>query len=206
MKYEMIIFDMDGTLWDVTKITTEATNMIADTYKEVPNVSIEQINQIMGLSKSEVAEKLMPNIELEKALNYIDLEVSKTMELIGINGALIYENVIDTINYLKDKYKLGIVTNNVDEYAKLFVDKTNLNDAFIDYIGAASYNISKTNAIKEILKRNNISSACYIGDIKKDMDAAIDAGIDFIHARYGFDKNVDCKIHIDDIIELKDLL
>ena len=73
-------------------------------------------------------------------------------------------------------------------------------------MGAASYNISKSDAIKEILKRNNITSACYVGDIKKDMDAALEAGIDFIHARYGFEKNVDCKIHIDDIKKLIDLL
>ena len=202
----MIIFDMDGTLWDTTEVTLKTINIILENEKRVNTITIDQIKGIMGLSKVEVAKKLLSNIDEEQALKYIDLEVDKTIELINMYGANIYENVIETINYLKDKYKLAIVTNNNDDYAKTFIDKSNLNDAFTDYMGAASYNISKSDAIKEILKRNNITSACYVGDIKKDMDAALEAGIDFIHARYGFEKNVDCKIHIDDIKELIDLL
>ena len=202
----MIIFDMDGTLWDTTEMTLEAINIILENEKDINTITIDQIKGIMGLSKVEVAKKLLSNIDEEQALKYIDLEVDKTIELINMYGANIYENVIETINYLKDKYKLAIVTNNNDDYAKTFIDKSNLTDAFTDYMGSASYNISKSDAIKEVVKRNKITSACYIGDIKKDSDAALEAGIDFIHARYGFEKNVDCKIHIDNIKELIDLL
>ena len=56
------------------------------------------------------------------------------------------------------------------------------------------------------MSRNNVSLACYIGDIKKDMQAAYDANIDFIHAKYGFEPNLECEKFINDISELKEIL
>lgn len=51
------------------------------------------------------------------------------------------------------------------------------------------------------MSRNNVSLACYIGDIKKDMQAAY-----FIHAKYGFEPNLECEKFINDISELKEIL
>ena len=206
MKYEMIIFDIDGTLWEATEITMIAANTIADEYKEIPKVSIEDIYKVMGLGKRDIAQILMPNVELSKAMGYVDLQTKLAIDLINKNGAHIYENVSSVIKYLSKKYKLGIITNNFDDYVKLFLEKSNLKSFFIDYIGNASYGISKKEAIEKMMSRNNVSLACYIGDIKKDMQAAYDANIDFIHAKYGFEPNLECEKFINDISELKEML
>ena len=95
-----------------------------------------------------------------------------------------------TIKKLSKRYSLGIVTNNNDEYAKIFLDTSNLKEYFKDYIGAASYNITKGEAIKLMLKRNNQESGYYVGDTKKDLEAATEANATFIHAKYGVDRNV----------------
>jgi len=206
MKYEMIIFDIDGTLWEASEITMIAANSIADEYKEIPKVSIEDIYKVMGLGKRDIAQILMPNVELSKAMGYVDLQTKLAIDLINKNGAHIYENVSSVIKYLSKKYKLGIITNNFDDYVKLFLEKSNLKRFFIDYIGNASYGISKKEAIEKMMSRNNVSLACYIGDIKKDMQAAYDANIDFIHAKYGFEPNLECEKFINDISELKEIL
>lgn len=206
MKYEMIIFDIDGTLWEASEITMIAANSIADEYKEIPKVSIEDIYKVMGLGKRDIAQILMPNVELSKAMGYVDLQTKLAIDLINKNGAHIYENVSSVIKYLSKKYKLGIITNNFDDYVKLFLEKSNLKRFFIDYIGNASYGISKKEAIEKMMSRNNVSLACYIGDIKKDMQAAYDANIDFIHAKYGFEPNLECEKIINDISELKEML
>lgn len=206
MNYEMLIFDMDGTLWDTTDITLEATNNIAEKYSVVDEVNIDQVKCIMGLSKEEGAATLMPNLSLDISTHYIDLQIEEVVRLIKEKGARIYDGVIDTLKELNNTYKLAIVTNNKDEYAKIFIDKSNLNDYFTDYMGAASYNITKGEAIKKLIDRNNITKACYIGDIKKDMESAYEAGIDFIHARYGFEPDLVCDKHIDDIRELNKFL
>lgn len=202
----MLIFDLDGTLWETTKTTYEATNMVADMYEEVNHVSMNTVIKGMGLSKYENAKNYFPNLPEEKALKYLKERSNINMELIKKNKAYLYDGMIDTIKDLSKKYKLAIVTNSSDDYAKTFIDVSGLNDYFTDYLGAATYGITKAEAIKKIVEKYNEPDSFYIGDIKKDMDSAIEAGIRFIHARYGFEKDVDSKYYINDIRELAGVL
>lgn len=206
MKYDMIIFDIDGTLWNVAKLTAEALNIIASNTSGLNKVSVDDINNVMGLSSDEIIEKLYSNVEYSKAKEALRESLKLAVKLIDENGGDIYDGVIDTIKYLSQKYKLGIVTNNYDSYAELFIKKSGLKDYFIDYIGTSSYNLKKSEAIKLMVERNNISKACYIGDIKRDMEASRDANVDFIHAKYGFDKSSISDVSINNIEELKNIL
>ena len=206
MDYEMLIFDIDGTLWDTAEVTLEGSNMIADIYPEVRKVDLAIIMSHMGLSLEEIAKIRMPDIPLSQALKYLDLQIIKIRELINEKGANIYDGVIEVIKKLSEKYKLGIITNNLDEYAELFIKKANLKNYFLDYMGASSYQISKDEAIKRMLKRNNIKKACYIGDTKKDMLASEKANVNFIYAKYGFGKDFEHNVYINDIKDLLKIL
>ena len=42
--------------------------------------------------------------------------------------------------------------------------------------------------IKQIVSRNKLDKAVYVGDIQGDYDSTMEAGINFIHAAYGFGK------------------
>ena len=53
---------------------------------------------------------------------------------------------------------------------------------------------------------NNIDKAIYIGDTIKDKEAANEAGIPFIQALYGFDKDLNEKYKINSISELVDII
>ncbi len=202
----MLIFDLDGTLWETLDTTLEASNIIAKENPEVKEITMDIVKRGMGLSSKENAKNYMPYLSEQKGIYYLKLISEKNFELIKEKGAHIYPGVSDVIKSLSKKYKLGIVTNNYDEYAKVFLDKSNLGDYFTDYIGAASYSITKGEAIKKMVSKYNEDNNYYIGDIKKDMEAAYEAGIGFIHAKYGFQSNVDCDYDIDNIKELDELL
>ena len=204
--FDMIIFDIDGTLWDTSEITTEASNIIAHDYDEVEEVSLDLIRSIMGLSLENVAKRMMPYLSLDKAIYYVKLRIDKTNELLNEKGGNTYCGVINTIRKLSHNYKLGIVTNNYDDYAKVFLKTTNLEDCFTDYIGTATYGITKAEAISKMIKRNNAKRACYVGDIEKDMEAAIQSNTTFIHAKYGFDPRLHSDLYIDNFTELCDML
>ena len=201
----MLIFDLDGTLWETLDTTLEAANMIAKENPEVKEITMDIVIRGMGLSSKDNAFNYMPYLNEEKGLYYIGKISARNFELIKEKGAHIYDGVSDTIKKLSQKYKLGIVTNNYDEYAKIFLDKSNLGPYFTDYMGAATYSISKGEAIKRMVNKYHEKENYYVGDIKKDMEAATEAGINFIHAKYGFEPNFDSPLSINDIRELENL-
>jgi len=131
----MLIFDLDGTLCE----TLEDANLIAKEYVEVGNFHCKSG---MRLSFEDNAKNYMPYLSKEKAKYYLQLISEKNIELINSKGAKLYDGVIDTIISLSKKYKLGIITNNNDDYVISFFKTSNLQDYFTDYIGAASYNIT----------------------------------------------------------------
>ena len=57
-----------------------------------------------------------------------------------------------------------------------------------------------------MLERNGIDRAVYVGDTQGDYDAAMEAGIPFIHAAYGFGHVPAGTPAIRDIRELPELL
>ncbi len=202
----MLIFDLDGTLWETVDATLAGANAIAHKYEEVKPFTKDVIEGAMGLSKIDNARSYMPYLSDEKALYYLDLINDATFILMSKDNVKLYDGVVDTIKNLSKKYKLGIVTNNNTRYAEKFLEVSGLKDYFTDFLGAISVNKTKGETIKLMVERNNEPSSYYIGDIKKDMESTIEAGITFIHARYGFEPNLECEYHIDSIRELEGLL
>lgn len=202
----MIIFDLDGTLWETIDATYEAANIIVNKYSELKSISRETIIKGMGLGTEENAKNYMPYIELEKSIRYMKEISEKTSEIINGENVKIYEEVRNTIRNLNKKYKLAIITNNRDKYAETFLKISNLTNYFVDYMGAASYNISKGEAIKKMVQKYNEKENYYVGDIKKDQEATICAGIKFIHAKYGFEPTLKSELSIEKIEELEDLM
>lgn len=202
----MIIFDLDGTLWNTTATTLEAAREISKKYDELKEITLSQVQSGMGLSEKENAKNYMPYLEEDKGIYYLRMIDSLNREKIAKEGATIYDGVKDTIKDLSKNYSLGIVTNSWDDYARTFLKLSKLEEYFTDYIGAASYGISKGEAIKRIIEKNGNEKSIYVGDIEKDMIAANEAGATFIHAKYGFGPNVECKYHILDIKNLEKVI
>ena len=202
----MIIFDLDGTLWDTTQVTYISANNVAARHDEVNSFSMKTIKNGMGLSFDENTKQYMPYLNQEDSSKYLDEIIDENIKNIKQDGAILYDGVIDTIKYLSQKYKLGIITNNNDEYVEAFFKTSGLKSYFTDYMGAASYNITKGSAIKIMVTRNKTEDNYYVGDILNDKLSSQEAGVKFIHARYGFGHNFDSEYYIDKISDLLSLL
>ena len=196
-----IIFDLDGTLWDTTVQVEKVWNEVAKNY----NIDIrdKQIKDIMGLTKNEIIQYLFDN-NIQLGEKFITECQSKENEYLSKYGGRIYENTIKTIEILKEKYNLYIVSNCQAGYIDAFLNYYNLKSYFKDYESSGNTRKNKEFNIKAILERNNINikDAVYIGDTNKDYLASKSNNIKFIWAKYGLGI-CDCyDDYLEDILEL----
>lgn len=190
-----ILFDLDGTLWEVIDSTFQSANEITKKY-HLPEISKETVLKVFGLNKREAAKLYFPDLPFKKSSKLLDEMARLNIEYLTKYGGNLYPNLENTLQKL-NKYSLFIVSNSAEaKYIEAFLISSNLKDYFKDYIAASSLNISKEEAILKIIEKYHLEKAVYIGDTKKDLEAATQAGIPFIQAKYGFGEDLKTKYSI----------
>lgn len=117
-------------------------------------------------------------------------------------GGNIYPNTISTIKKLSNKFNLYIVSDCHTGYIDSFLDFYDIRDFFKDFECSGKTQLIKTDTIKILMSRNNISDSFYIGDTQEDYYAAINSSNKFIWAKYGFGTCTKFDYAINDISEL----
>lgn len=205
MKYDAIYFDLDGTLWETTHVTYLATKEISEKYN-IDIVPEETVAASMGTTKDECADMYYPNETHERAVELLEESLELASKKLAVEGGYIYEGMEETLEELSKNYKLGIVSNCLEGYIEAFMISSKLGKYFNDIVAAGKKDIKKSDAIKLAIERDGVRNAIYVGDTHKDKEAAKGAGLEFIHARYGFEPDLENKYHIATIKELPLLL
>ena len=205
-RIEMIMFDLDGTLWDVTNTTYESANEIARKYNLNHEITIETITNTMGCNMEESAQNYMPYLQPEERLKIMQEMCEYNSKRLAQVGGTLYPNLEDVLKELKKRYKIAIVSNCGANYIESFLSSSGLEKYFDDFIAASKEKITKGQAIRKVMERNNINEAIYVGDTLKDFEASKEAEIEFVNAKYGFGKNVESKLFINNIRELPSLM
>lgn len=187
MEKSGIIFDMDGTLWDSAKAVADSwTEVVAREYTPERVITEEEIKSVMGLTMDKLAARIFPELSEEKRLQLLEVCGREENEYLRTHGAIVYPQVEETFQKLKEKYHLYIVSNCQSGYI----------EAFLEYYGYGKYiedtecygnnGLVKGENIRKVAERNHLTKAVYVGDIQGDYDASMQAGVEFIHAGYGF--------------------
>lgn len=206
MKKDGVIFDLDGTLWEVADATYESANKVARKYN-LKEISKDVVSSVFGKNKIEAARTYFPYLDIEKALELEEEITSININYLARHGGDLYPNLKETLDALKEKYDLFIVSNSGNiKYVETFITSSGLGNYFKDFMAASYINITKAEAIKKIISLYNLEQAVYVGDTKYDLNASCVAKITFIHARYGFDKNLKTKYYINSFHELPKVL
>ncbi len=206
MKYEMLIFDLDGTLWETEWISYKTANAVLKKYEADKEITMDVIKSTMGCTYAETAEMYMPYYDTEKREKILGQMLDLNAQILSEFGGNVYKNLKETLEKLSENYKIAIVSNCADGYIESFLNSSRLEKYFVDYMAAAKYKVTKAEAIRRVIERNNINSAIYIGDTINDYKATLGADIDFIQAKYGFGEDLGTEHSIDDISELPELL
>lgn len=187
MKKKGIIFDMDGTLWDSTAGVASSWNeVIAEKYTPDCVLTAEDLKRVMGKTMDALAAALFPELEEERRMRLLEECCQVENEYLRIHGGILYPGLEETLKKLKDKYFLYIVSNCQSGYIEAFLEHYRLEDCFEDIECYGNNGLKKGDNIRNIVERNGLTQAVYVGDIQGDYDASTEAGVQFIHAAYGF--------------------
>ncbi|MEE0956058.1 MAG: HAD family hydrolase [Eubacterium sp.] len=202
-KYDGLIFDVDGTLWDSRFKVAEAwTKVLKVRYKPDAFVTGEQLKHEFGLPLAVIGQHIMPDLPEEKMLPILkELEDTENQKLL-VDPPQPYEGLEEVLKKLQPDYPMYIVSNCQAGYIETFLGATGLTDYFQDHLCPGDTGLFKADNIREICRRHALKKALYIGDIEKDHIAASEAGVDFCHAAYGFGEVENPTFRISDIREL----
>ena len=188
MKDIMLIFDLDGTLWDSGREVAAAWNGVLR--KRCPHAALltaEDIRNVMGKTMDEIARILMPDMEAERRKVVFDECMDHENEYIAVHGGRLFPKVRETLEkFLTDGYKMSIVSNCQKGYINAFLVSMDMKKYFCDTEEWGATGLGKDENIRLVMKRNGFEKALYVGDTHGDETAARKAQIPFVYAAYGF--------------------
>ena len=206
MKYESLIFDIDGTLWDSRSLVAEGYNrqLHAEGLDRL-FVTAEDLKSLFGKVLPEIADYLFTEIPKAERDALIYRCADTQDRYLEENPCQVgYPNVVETLAELAKTHRLFIVSNSQAGYPQLCMQKLGIADYITDALCFGDTQTPKGQTIRTIMERNGVTSAAYIGDTQGDYEATVDAGLPFIWAAYGFGQpeHYDAKImKITDLLE-----
>ncbi len=186
MKYDSIIFDLDGTLWDSTQEIYNSWTKVIATREHLKVPSYTDIMCVMGLSDIKLMQTLFPGISDEDALELFKECTEFENEYLSKHGAKAYEGIYEVLETLANKYELFIVSNCGKGYIEAYMKSMGTEKFIKDFECFGNTREPKNENIKKVVVRNNLKKPVYVGDTVWDMQAAHCARVPFIHAAYGF--------------------
>lgn len=193
MKFDGLILDVDGTIWNTTGIVAEAWNKtIDDHFPQVPHVTADILKGQFGKTMDVIADNLFSVLNAEeKKVLMEQCCIYEQKALLENNTDITYSGVLETLNNLSGKIPLFIVSNCQSGYIELVMEKNKITKLIKDFECFGNTRLTKDENIRLIVKRNGLKNPVYVGDTQGDYDACKKAGVPFIWAAYGFGKPED---------------
>ena len=207
MKFESLIFDIDGTLWDSRALVAEGYNIqLREEGYDHLCTNAEVLKTLFGKTMTDIADALFEEVPVPERYGLMERCMTTQNIYLRTNPCkMAYPGVQETLAKLAEKYRLFIVSNSNCGYPELCMEKMGVTDLFTGHMCFGDTGAHKGVTIKMLMEKHNITSACYIGDTQGDKEATDMAGLPFIHCTYGFGQVDSCWKSIDKFEELLNL-
>ena len=207
MNCESLIFDIDGTLWDSRQLVAEGYNIQLEREGlQHLFVNADILKPLFGKTMTEIADVLLASIDIKDRYDLMERCMATENEYLFQNPCRIgYPKVKETLQELKKKYRLFIVSNSQCGYPELCIDKLGLGELIEGHMCFGDTGTSKGQTILTLMRKHNIRSAIYIGDTQGDREACLEANVPFVFCTYGLGQadNWDAAIDkIDDLLNM----
>ncbi|ADL53001.1 YjjG family noncanonical pyrimidine nucleotidase [Clostridium cellulovorans] len=196
MKYEIIIFDADDTLFDFKKSEREAfkNTMVEYDVEYDENYHLKIYHDINSIIWKELEDKLITQEELKverfrrlsEAINskLDENKLAKSyIKHLG-NASFLFEETLGLIESLHKDYKLTIVTNGLTDVQKNRIKKSTIAKYFQDIVISEEIKVAKPDPkifqhALDNIKHTDKSKVLMVGDsLTSDIQGGINFGID----------------------------
>ncbi len=182
----LIMFDMDGTLIDSGFAITNTINYVRE------NLGFEKLERNHILEK--VNDPTINSAEFFYGTKEFTKQQTKLFEeyynVHCLTDLVIYDGILELVEKLSKNFTLAVATNANSDYAHKMLNHVGLGQYFETILGYDSVRNPKPHPemVNKILEKHNISKehAQLVGDSKKDIMAAQNAGVDWVLVNWGF--------------------
>ena len=192
MKYDLVIFDLDGTLMDTSKSITKTVNSAMEELGK-KQYSANECVKFVGGGVSGLARNILGKEKYTDVTNEeMEKVIRKYYDIYFDYGVEPYEGIPELLDFLEQNgVKKGIVTNKDHETALFAVDKKLSKWKFDGIFGSNEkeypnkpnpYNVDKMAQNLNISKEKIL----FVGDMLVDVNTAKNAGIDIVYCKWGF--------------------
>lgn len=191
-KFQLIIFDLDGTLLDTAPEVTEAAN---DALQEagLPQVNLEQTRDWVGQGAPHFLEKALAFSGSLQKVNFNDLLATfyrHYEQRAGTNSHL-YPYAREVVYRFKQEGKyLAVLTNKFKVGADKTLQAHGLYDYFDEVLGGDSFTAKKPNpvGVNYLLNKYQMrpDQVLFLGDSSHDVQTAQSAGVEIWVFPHGY--------------------
>ena len=188
MKFESLILDIDGTLWDSRALVAEGYNIqLKEEGLEHLCVTAEDLKPLFGKVMTEIADTILATIPEETRYDLMERCMATENRYLEENPCHIgYPGVKETVAKLAEHYRLFIVSNSQCGYPELCMEKLGLTPYIQGHMCFGDTGTSKGKTIRTLMRKHNIENCAYIGDTQGDYEATVEADVPFVWCTYGF--------------------
>lgn len=198
MKYNVLLFDADGTLFDFDAAERIAFRNVLKEFNHEENYDLWfpiytfENNKIWEeLEQGKISQEELKIERFRRFLNKIKLKVDETqfaaqfMSALS-NASILFEDAYDVIKNLSKNYKILIVTNGLKEVQQKRIRESVLSPFVLETIISDEINIQKPDPriidyALQLIDHKERNDVIIIGDrLTSDIQAGIYAGIDTI--------------------------
>lgn len=191
MKYEAIIFDLDGTLLNTLEDLTDAVNVVLAKYN-MPIKTLEQIRQYVGNGIVKLMERAVPEGRNHAAFDKALEEFKQYYSVHCRDKTAPYPGILNMLQQFKEHgVRMAIVSNKADFAVK------ELNPVYFQGLIEIAHGENEAAGIRkkpspdmvfQALREMDcgIDKAVYVGDSDVDLATAANAGMTCIGVSWGF--------------------
>ena len=197
-----IIWDLDGTLWDSSEQVHLAWNDYMQRHGEPKRFTRQDCRSYCGKTLEQIAAFVFPDRDEDWRVKMVFGACDWQNKPLAEHGGELFPHLPQVLAQLHERYHMSVVSNCGLGYIEAFFTGNHTAEFFDDYENAVRTGKGKADNIRLVMERNGLDRAIYIGDTQGDADASAQAGVTFIHARYGYGKVPDAKWAVDDPAEI----